>query len=82
MDRVSNNQGDPQPLRVDLPSRDHPIQYTVQEAAEVCAAWRSGRLVDCEAIDRGALLDFLIGFHRWGEVEVDMLVRFLFGDTG
>ncbi len=39
----------------DLPSRDWPTQYSVQEATEICNAWRSGRLVDREAIDWGEM---------------------------
>ncbi len=68
----------------DLPTRELislPSVTMVDEADDgiILDAYVSGRLVDREAIDREALLQFLIGFHRWGEVEVDRLVDFLFG---
>ena len=59
----------------DLPIEMHAYLVLVETAQ----GRTSGRLVDRDTIDREALLQFLISFHRWGEVEVDRLVDFLFG---
>ncbi len=78
-----------------LPKNRHRV-YTEEEVKEIVESWRSGRLIDSEAIDKQAVMDWLSKYThptvtRWADLPAESaeaivedayeLIAALIGDT-